>query len=208
MNEEKEAIATEEQTNATAAERGTDYSNSKKVLVFQLCLGVIILSLLLSLALLSYRLVPNNHKLSGDWQTVDQVYQLKITGDEATLLVEELNGMTGVQMEIKTTVHPTDSTYYQGKGTSVSLMITKDKQDQQTLEAIKQQNNYYKVISETAKKLIVAYTPEATIAAFNVESLDASFRFNIKKWQYGVIPKEIHFQNDTFAANGLRLIKK
>ncbi|OJG75036.1 hypothetical protein RV12_GL002081 [Enterococcus quebecensis] len=183
-----------------------------KIICFSLgqwFVGISILFLVSLLLLLSYRLLPINQKIAGSWQTeADQPHELKISDNQANLVVEELNGMSGVYMKVNATIFPVDSTRYRGKETSALLIIDKEKQGKDVLDAIKKQDNYYTLVNETKEQITFKYTSEANIAAFGVEDLDTSFHFEVIKWQYGLIPKEIQFQNQAFAVNGLHLTKK
>ncbi|WP_086314749.1 hypothetical protein A5821_002364 [Enterococcus sp. 7F3_DIV0205] len=201
---EKEGMST---LNPTSEQEKTAEKDSYFVLG-QIVVGLSIFVLIGFILLLSYRLFPMNQKVSGNWQTnANQSYQLKISGNRATLVVEKLNGMDGVRMEVNSTIFPVDSTHYRGKETFVHLLINKQKQDKQELEAIKQQRNYYKLVKETNEQLTLEYTSEAKLMAFGAENLDSYFQFEINAWRYGIMPTKIHFLTEDFVTEDLIVIK-
>lgn len=182
---------------------------NKWVRVKTILLGLAVLIILAGFVSLFYRFYPLPSKITGRWEasTVNGNYLINNDGKKTTFVMENLNGVVGMDMSFESQLTAEAENEYFVKETEVFLELYHEYINDEAIKEIQGDGTNFEEISDNKKVLKLKYTKEGVKASFGDEDLNGLFKYVLRDFDWRLQGKTLKLRNASFANGGVSFTK-
>lgn len=168
-------------------------------------LGFCLVLILAGIGALVYGFYPFPAKIAGEWEatTVNGYYVIKNDGRENTFIMENLNGVLGMDLVFKSQLVAESPNEYFVKDTKVYLELKHEFLDEDIMKEIIGTGDNFKEVSDDKKIKTVKYTDAGIKATFGDEDLDTWFKYVLREFDWTLQGQALNLRNASFANGGV-----